>query len=144
MTQDTKFRKLKLFLRIWAVLCILVMSINWSAFIFKNLQFNPGGPWHWLIWDDVYGHVGPMLFAIYIVWSVYLFKVSDDPVRNKQFLDFTLWSNLAHGVVMIPMALDDVMYHTKFLTDIPFILLLSVGIYMWGPGSKTVQMPGKA
>ncbi|HEY5826464.1 MAG TPA: DUF6632 domain-containing protein [Cyclobacteriaceae bacterium] len=123
----------KIFLQTWAVLCILVMSINCSAFIFKFLQFNPGGPLHWLIWDDVYGHVGPMIFIIYIVWSVYLFKAANHPIEDRTFLSFTLWANVAHAVVMIPMALNDAMYHSKFLTDIPFLLVLSVGIYIWQP-----------
>ena len=139
MKQEIKFRNLKIFLRTWAVLCIIVMSINWTAFIFKFLQFNPGGQLNWLIWDDVYGHVGPMLFVIYIVWSIYLFKAASDPIKNKTFLDFTLWSNLAHTAVMIPMALNDSMYHSKFLTDIPFIFFLSIGIYMWRPSTIHIK-----
>lgn len=140
MEQKTTFRNLKIFLRIWAAMCIIIMSINWSAFIFKFLQFNPGGQWNWLIWDDVYGHVGPMIFAIYIVWSIFLLKASNDPIKYKTFLDFSIWSNVAHVAVMIPMALNDSMYHSKFLTDIPFILLLSVGIYVWYPTLKVSKV----
>ncbi|MEJ7644638.1 MAG: hypothetical protein WKF87_08580 [Chryseolinea sp.] len=130
---------LSVFLKTWAVLCIAIMSINWSAFIFKFLNFNPGGPLHWLIWDDVYGHVGPMIFVIYIIWSLYLFKASNNLPLYRTFLNFTLWANVAHAVVMVPMALSDSMYHTKFLTDIPFILALSVGIYIWQPPLKHLQ-----
>ncbi|MBC7829940.1 MAG: hypothetical protein H7122_19495 [Chitinophagaceae bacterium] len=133
MEQQAKIKTFKIFLQTWAVLCIIVMSINSSAFIFKFLQFNPGGPFHWLIWDDVYGHVGPMIFVIYIVWAGYLFKAAKDPIKSKTFLDFTFWANIAHVGVMVPMALNDSMYHSKFLTDIPFILFLSIGIYMWQP-----------
>lgn len=136
MNQETKMRNLKYFLRFWAIGCLTVMCINWSAFIFKFLKFNPGGTLHWLIWDDVYGHVGPMIFVIYIVWSIYLFKAANSPIKYKTFLDFSLWANIAHTAVMIPMALNDSMYHSKFLTDIPFILMLSVGIYIWQPTSK--------
>jgi len=118
---------------------LIVMSINWTAFIFKLLSFNPGGPLHWLIWDDVYGHVGPMIFVIYLVWAVYLFKAANNPFKYQTFLDFTVWSNLAHGVIMIPLAFSNSMYHTKFLTDIPFILFLAIGIYLWRPEIERKQ-----
>ncbi|MEO5976921.1 MAG: hypothetical protein ABIS36_16210 [Chryseolinea sp.] len=133
MKNNSTSKNLRIFLRSWSVACIAIMTINWSAFIFKFLKFNPGGSLHWFIWDDVYGHVGPMLFILYIIWSVYLFKAGNDPVRYKTFLDFTLWANVGHAIVMVPMALNDSMYHTKFLTDIPFILGLSIGIYVWQP-----------
>lgn len=45
--------KLKIFLRTWAVLCITVMAINWTAFIFEIQAFNPGGEFNWLIWDGL-------------------------------------------------------------------------------------------
>jgi hypothetical protein len=133
MKPGTEAKSLKIFLRIWAAMCITIMCINWSSFIFKFLQFNPGGSMHWLIWDDVYGHVGPMIFVIYIVWSLFLFKAANDPIKYRTFLDFTVWANIAHAAVMVPMALNDSMYHSKFLTDIPFILFLSLGIYIWQP-----------
>ena len=138
MKQESKVKNLRIFLRVWAALAILVMSINSSAFLFKFTDFNPGGTMHWLIWDDVYGHVGPMIFVIYMVWAVYLFKAANNPVRYLTFLDFTIWANIAHGAIMIPMAFNDSMYHSKLLTDIPFILLLSLGIYFWKPEATPI------
>jgi hypothetical protein len=136
MMNESKFKNLKFFLRLWGVLTLLVMSINSTAFVFKILQFNPGGPLHWLIWDDVYGHVGPMIFVIYMVWAVYMFKAANDPIKYQAFLDFTIWANIAHGAIMIPMALNNSMYYTKFLTDIPFILGLSLGVYLFSPNRE--------
>jgi hypothetical protein len=59
--------------------------------------------------------------------------VAKDPSQHKSFLDFTMWANLAHGLIMIPMAIQDPTYHLRFLTDIPFILLTAIGIYLWRP-----------
>jgi hypothetical protein len=138
MTDEKKINRFKTFLRIWGAATIIVMSINWTAFIFKFQSFNPGGFWHWLIWDDVYGHVGPMIFVIYIVWGVYLLIVARNPLKleNTVFYDFSIWANLVHGFVMIPMALSASMYHARLLTDIPFILMYSLGIYLWRPDRK--------
>jgi len=42
-----------------------------------------------------------------------------------------MWANLGHGLIMIPLALDGThVYTTKFITDIPFILFLSIGLYI--------------
>lgn len=126
-------RKLQVFLRVYGVSMLLIFGTLSIAFLFQLQAFNPGGPLHWMIWDDVYGHVGPMLIVVYLVWGVFLLLASRDPVRYASFLDFTLWANLAHGLLMIPMALFGEMYQSKFLTDIPFILFLSLGLYVWRP-----------
>lgn len=133
MNQELKLKRLKLFLRVWGAATILVMSINMSAFVFQIQAFRPGNSMHWLLWDDITGHVGPMIFIIYIVWGFYFFKVAKDPLKHQSFLDFTLWANLFHGLVMVPMALMDATYHLRFLTDIPFILLIAIFLYWLRP-----------
>jgi len=55
------------------------------------------------------------------------------PFKYRSFLDFTVWANLAHGALMIPRALGDPQYHSKFLTDIPWILGLSFAILILMP-----------
>src|SRR5688500_9363776 len=126
MTQETKNKKLSAFLRFWGITAVLVMSINWSAFIFQIDAFNPGNSMHWLIWDDIHGHVGPMIFIIYIIWGVYCLIASKNPMQHISFLKFTMWANLGHGLVMVPMALSEKLYHLRMLTDIPFILLIAL------------------
>jgi hypothetical protein len=136
MNEVVKRKRLALFLQIFGAATILVMSINLSAFIFQVEAFRPGNSMHWLIWDDIDGHVGPMIFVIYIVWGIYFFLAAKDPARYRSFLLFTIWANLAHGVAMVIMALNDSTYHLRFLTDIPFILFTSLGIYLWLPDEK--------
>lgn len=137
MNNQEKNKTLKLFLRIFGAATVLVMSINMSAFIFQIQAFRPGNAMHWLLWDDITGHVGPMIFAIYIVWGLYFFKVAKDPDKHISFLEFTIWANLAHGLIMVPMALNDSTYHLRLLTDIPFILLTALGTYVWMPRKDT-------
>jgi len=95
---------------------------------------RPGGSLNWLIWDDVFGHVAPMLFVIYLTWGVYYIVTAKDPAKYLSFLNFSMWANLFHGLLMIPMAFSETIYHSKFLTDIPFILIVSITIYAWRPG----------
>jgi hypothetical protein len=47
-------------------------------------------------------------------------------------LNFTMWSNLAHGVLMAVQAATELdRYWSKFFTDIPFVVLLALEIYLW-------------
>jgi hypothetical protein len=43
-----------------------------------------------------------------------------------------MWANLAHGLLMVPYSLTQPEYHSKFLTDIPWILGLSAAIFLLG------------
>lgn len=137
---DRRLRILSTFLRVYGVLSLLV---------FVPLMIGVMGQWHmldehggslnWTIWNstrsgDQPAHVPPMLFIIYITWSVFLFLAARRPEVYTSFLSFTMWANLAHGLLMvIQAALDLDRYWSKFFTDIPFLLLLSLGIYLLRP-----------
>jgi hypothetical protein len=137
MSEDTKSRTLKVFLRIYGIVSLILFSVLLFNFAIKNPALDTGGSLHWLIWDGVDGHVGPMVFVIYLVWAIFFFLAANEPERYAGFLDFTMWANLAHGALMIPMALDaSHLYHGKFLTDIPFVLVLAAGIYRLRPSRE--------
>ena len=139
ITEELKIKRLKIFLRAYGVMTFLIFGILSIGFILQINEFNPGNSLHWLIWDDITGHVGPMLVVIYLVWGVFFFLAATNPYQYRSFLDFTMWANLAHGGLMIPMAMGHHMYHSKFLTDIPFILGLSLGIYLLRPSSPETK-----
>jgi hypothetical protein len=42
-----------------------------------------------------------MLAAINIVWAIMLWRASHNPARHLLFIEFTIWANVAHGVVML-------------------------------------------
>lgn len=134
---DRSTRHLQLFLRVYGALSLALFSSLLLGFAVRWPLIDQGAPLHWVIWDRVTGHVAPMLFAIYIVWSVFLLRAARQPAAHATFLDFTLWANLAHVGVMVPMALHDPLYHAKFLTDIPFLLLLCGALTRWRPGRPT-------
>jgi len=131
---DTRTQLLQLFLRIWAVASIAIFGFIFAGYAMHVSAFRPGGSLHWAVWDDLPGHVAMMLAAIYLTWSVFLLLAARRPVDYASFLNFTMWANLVHGLVMIPGAFEHG-YHGKFLTDIPWILLLSAALAFLRPSA---------
>ena len=126
------------FLRVYGVLTLAIFVLLFVGFLAQSpLLAEHGGVLNWTIWNDVrcggeHLHVPPMLMVIYIVWGVFLLRAAGDPRAYASFLNFTMWANLAHGVLMAAQAGSEIhRYWSKFLTDIPFVLILALGIYLW-------------
>ena len=136
MTDDAKLRALKVFLRAYAILSLILFGGLMIGFVVRAPILDPGGAWHVLIWDRVTDPIPPMLFAIYIVWSIFIYRAARDPLAHKMFLDFTAWANAAHGVAMLPHALMMPQYHIKLLTDIPWVFLPVIAIAFLRPSSS--------
>ncbi|GLP82291.1 DUF6632 domain-containing protein [Mycobacterium antarcticum] len=136
MSERQRTRLLQIILRVWAAASIGIFGMIFIAYALQLNAFRPGGSMHWTVWDDMPGHVALMLSAIYLTWAVYLLLASRRPVDYRSFLDFTMWVNLVHALVMVPGALEHG-YHSKFLTDIPWILVLSAAIFLLRPRTTT-------
>ncbi|MEV0831239.1 DUF6632 domain-containing protein [Nonomuraea rubra] len=142
--QDRKLRALATFLRVYGVLSLVIFVPLFLGFLVRTpLLAEAGGPLNWTIWNDVssgheHAHVPPMLFAIYIVWGVFFLVAARNPLASRSFLSFTMWANLAHGLLMAGQAAMDLdRYWSKFLTDIPFVLILALGIFLLQTSRRT-------
>ncbi|MEA2808518.1 MAG: hypothetical protein QOJ17_2659 [Rhodospirillaceae bacterium] len=131
--EDRKMRALKVFLRVYGVLSLVLFGVLSLGFMLQAPMLAKGGALNWAIWDDVTDHVPLMITVIYFVWSVFLIRAANDPRAYSSFLDFTMWANLAHGLVMIPQAFGSHEYHSKFMTDIPWVLILAGAIALLRP-----------
>lgn len=133
-TPESRTALLTLVLRVWGVTSILIFGTIFVGYAVQLPAFAYGGALHWLVWDDLPGHVALMLASIYLTWAVYVLLAARKPAEYRSFLDFTMWANLVHGLVMIPGAFEHP-YHSKLFTDIPWILLLSLAIFVLRPRS---------
>jgi hypothetical protein len=135
-----KLAALTIFLRVYGVLTLIIFSLLFVGILVEApLLSEHGGSLNWTIWNDVrfgneQNHVPPMLMIIYIVWGVFLIRAARNPQAYVSFLNFTMWANLAHGALMVGQAGMDIdRYWSKFFTDIPFVLILALGIYLLRP-----------
>jgi hypothetical protein len=135
--KDKKMGALKIFLKVYGALSLLLFGILSLGFMFQAPILAKGGALNWAIWDDVTDHVPLMITVIYFVWSLFLIRAAKDPRAHGSFLDFTMWANLAHGLVMMPQAFGSHEYHAKFMTDIPWVLILAGAIAFLRPSRST-------
>src|SRR5690349_3840252 len=131
-------RAFAMFLRVYGVLTLMIFTSLFVGFVAQSpLLAEHGGALNWTIWNDIrcggeHMHVPPMLMVIYIVWGVFLLRAAANPDGYRSFLNFTAWANLAHGALMVVQAGSELdHYWSKFVTDIPFVLVLSLGICFW-------------
>lgn len=102
MDDAAKTTWLRIFLRVLAV-GFLAAFIPWITLILLNAPaLAPGGPLAPLLRFQPYNaHYESMMAAIHIVWAVMLWRASGNPAQHLLFIDFTIWANAAHGLVML-------------------------------------------
>jgi hypothetical protein len=102
MDETMKMTWLRIFLRL---LCVgfLAAFIPWITLILLNVPIlAPGGSLAPLLRFQPYNaYYESMLTAIHLVWAVMLWRAAEDPVKHLLFIDFTIWANAAHGLVMV-------------------------------------------
>jgi hypothetical protein len=90
------------FLRVLAV-GFLAAFIPWITLILLKVPIlAPGGSLAPLVRFQPYNaNYESMMAAIHMVWAVMLWRASYNPAQHALFIDFTIWANAAHGLVML-------------------------------------------
>lgn len=127
MNETVRMTWLRLFLKILSV-GFLTAFIPWITLILLNAPIlAPGGRLAPLLRFQPYNaDYESMMTAIHLVWAVMLWRASQDPARHLLFIDFTIWANAAHGVVMLiatPMQKGLIM---TFIEGVPLFVIAAV------------------
>ena len=135
MEQTPNLKNLKLFLNIYGILSILLFGGLFLLTSFDAPILQDGGALRFMRWDVLSKHVELMLEAVYLVWGIFILMAARKPLAYLSFLNFTLWANLVHGLLMIPQAMMVGMMF-KMFTDIAYCLVLAAGLWILMPKSK--------
>lgn len=120
---------LRLFLRVLSI-GWLVAFTPWITLILVNAAIlAPGGTLGPLLRFQPYNaYYESMLTAIHIVWAIMLWRAARDPAEHVLFIDFTIWANAAHGVVMI---IATPLQKGLFMMVIESVPLLVIATVLW-------------
>lgn len=131
MNGVVKMTLLRIVLRMISV-GYVVAYIPWITLILLNAPIlAPGGSLAPLLRFQPYNaNYESMMAAIHIVWAVMLWRASDDPARHLLFIDFTIWANVAHGLVMlIATPLQKGLFMTA-IEGIPLFVIAAVLLWL--------------
>ena len=132
MDRASNLRSLQIFLCIFGIISIMLFG---TFFLLTSLDapvMQEGGGLRFLRWDILSKHVELMIEVVYLVWGIFMLLAARKPLSYLSFLNFTLWANLAHGLLMIPQAfMVGMMY--KMFTDVAYCLVLAIGLWILLP-----------
>ena len=129
MHEAQKLTWLRLFLRVLAI-AYFAAFIPWIVLILLDVPIlAPGGALApWLRFQPYNPHYESMLTAIHLAWAAMLWRASHHPERHPLFLDFTIWANVAHGLVMIVATPMQKGWPMTFVESIP---VLGIAAIVW-------------
>jgi hypothetical protein len=131
MNDAVRMTWLRVFLKVLSV-GFFAAFIPWITLILLKVPaLAPGGSLAPLLRFQPYNaHYESMLAAIHIAWAVMLWRASGDPGRHPLFIDFTVWANVAHGLVMLvatPLQKGLVM---TVVEGLPLLLIAAVLLWL--------------
>ena len=121
MNPDAKVQFLKLALRVFGVIFLLVypISIVW-----------PSG-WVWHGGEGMYYF--QMIVGIYAVLGIFLILAAKNPVEHRSLISFTIWSSVVHAVIMAAQAISDSSETGHLFGDVPALLLVAAVLAYLAP-----------
>ncbi len=133
-------RNLKLFLNCYGVISVALFGFLFFFTMFDAPILQEGGAMRFMRWEPLAKHIELMLEGVYLVWGVYFFVAARKPLAYLSFIDFTIWANVAHGLIMIVQTVIMPMFLYKIFTDVAYCLALSVGLLVLRPrnGSRDI------
>ncbi len=102
---------------------LLLIGITFIIGIYPLTQLWPSG-WAWTPAQPEYLQ---MILVIYATLGVFLIRAARDPLNHLSLIWFTVWSSVAHAVVMAVHALRDPAERRHLPGDV-LVLLLVAGV----------------
>ncbi len=127
MDPDTKEKFLKLELRLFGVVFLLVypLSVVW-----------PSG-WVWHGGGGIYYF--QMIVGVYAVLGIFLILAASNPREHRSLISFTVWSSVVHALIMAAQAIGDESEHGHLVGDVPALLLVAVVLGVLAPRRDSSQ-----
>lgn len=121
MTDQSKDKYLRLALRIFGVVFLLVYPIS--------LVWPSGWVWHG---GEGYYYF-QMIVGIYAVLGIFLIIAANNPAEHRSLISFTVWSSVVHAAIMAVQAVGDSNETGHLVGDVPALLLVAAVLWYLAP-----------
>jgi hypothetical protein len=80
-----------------------------------------------------------MILGIYATLGVFLILAARNPLRNLSLIWFTVWSSVAHGVIMAAQSLAYPEHRGHLFGDVPALLLVAIVLTVLTPRAAMAE-----
>jgi uncharacterized protein DUF6632 len=80
-----------------------------------------------------------MILVIYATLGVFLVLAARNPLKNLSLIWFTVWSSVAHGVIMAVQSLVYPEHRGHLLGDVPALLLIAIVLAVLTPRTTMAE-----
>ena len=80
-----------------------------------------------------------MIAGIYAVLGLFLIAAARNPAANRSLISFTIWSSLAHALIMAVQALGDQHELGHLIGDVPALLLVAGVLWFLSPRNEKLS-----
>lgn len=137
MSQQPSLKGLKLFLNIYGIISVVLFGGLFLLTMMDASVLQDGGAMRFMRWTPLAKHIELMLEGVYLVWGIFFFLAAKNPLRYLSFIDFTIWANAAHGLIMLVQTFVMPMFLYKIFTDVAYCLVLAAGLWILRPRGGT-------
>jgi hypothetical protein len=124
MTETTRLKSLKIVL-------VLVGAIFLLGIYPLGLVWPSGWSWH-TGYSDYY----LMIVGVYATLGIFLIAAARDPLANRSLIQFTIWSSVIHGLIMMLQSFAPGS-HGHLMGDVPALFIVAAVLALLMPrGAK--------
>jgi FtsH-binding integral membrane protein len=110
------------------------------VFIFGIYALGAVWPSGW-VWGRGHSHYLIMILGVYATLGVFLLRAARNPTAHTSLIWFTVWSSLAHAVIMGVQALADSTERGHLFGDTPALLAVAIVLAVLTPRGRTGDRP---
>ncbi len=137
MNKQSSLNGLRLFLNTYGVISVVLFGGLFLLTLMDAPVLQEGGALRFMRWEPLAKHIELMLEGVYLVWAIFFFLAAPNPLRYLSFIDFTIWANGVHGLIMLVQSVMMPEFHYKIFTDVAYCLVLAAGLQILRPRSTT-------
>jgi hypothetical protein len=137
VNKQSSLNGLRLFLNTYGVISVVLFGGLFLLTLMDAPVLQEGGALRFMRWEPLAKHIELMLEGVYLVWAIFFFLAAPNPLRYLSFIDFTIWANGVHGLIMLVQSVMMPEFHYKIFTDVAYCLVLAAGLQILRPRRTT-------
>jgi formate hydrogenlyase subunit 3/multisubunit Na+/H+ antiporter MnhD subunit len=115
---------------------LVAIGIIFIVGVYPLTIFWPEG---WIWHTNGQSNYLQMILGIYVTLGVFLLLAARNPLKNLSLIWFTVWSSIAHGVIMAAQARAYPEHRGHLLGDVPALLLIAIVLALLTPKTTMAE-----